>query len=46
VNEIFEEEDVHSKRLECLANGMVGAMRSARASIVSAAPTPFFREIE
>lgn len=33
VNEIFEEEDIHSKRLECLANGVVGALRSARASI-------------
>lgn len=33
VEAIFEAEDIHSKRLESLANGVVGAMRTARASI-------------
>ena len=33
VEGIFGEEDLHSKRLESLGNGVVGALRSARASI-------------
>ena len=33
VNCIFDEEDLHSKRLESLSNGVAGALRSARASI-------------
>ena len=33
VEDVFKEQDLHGKRLESLANGVVGALRTARASI-------------
>jgi DDE family transposase len=33
VESIFEDDDLHSKRLETLANGVVGTLRTGRASI-------------
>jgi len=33
VAEVFKEEDLHAKRVESLANGVAGAMRTVRASI-------------
>jgi hypothetical protein len=33
VEEVFKAEDLHAKRLDALANGVAGAMRTARASI-------------